>query len=152
MQIKPVLYKFLPRGSFSIYMSHKLICDKQHLIRRIKDNTSLKMCAKKTRGCGSTHILCVLFQNTRIAADLSGELPQPCCDRQALFEQQAVESVAAECLQVHLVLIIPELLGWTCAGYSRKIKNTTKADRAIRKMQKFIQNRACLTKLNDLRM
>lgn len=49
--------------------------------------------------------------------DLSGELSQPCSDRQALFEQQAVEGVAAECLQIHLVLIVPELIRTVDAGY-----------------------------------
>lgn len=43
------------------------------------------------------------------ATDLSGELSQALGDRQALFEQEIVEGVAAECLKVHLVFIIPEL-------------------------------------------
>lgn len=41
---------------------------------------------------------------------LSTELSQPCGDRQTLFEQEAVEGVAAKCLEIHLVFIIPELL------------------------------------------
>lgn len=56
------------------------------------------------------------------AADLSGELSQPRSDRQALFEQEAVEGVAAECLQIHLVLIIPELLRGVCGDDSKASK------------------------------
>lgn len=41
---------------------------------------------------------------------LGGEPPQLRGDRQALLVQEVVKSAAAESLQVHLVLIIPELV------------------------------------------
>jgi len=55
-------------------------------------------------------MLYVYFAFKLRATGLRCELSQPCGDRQTLFEQEAVEGVAAESLQIHLVLVIPELL------------------------------------------
>ncbi|TNN61804.1 Serine/threonine-protein kinase N2 [Liparis tanakae] len=48
------------------------------------------------------------------ATGLGGELAQPAGDGEALLQQQAVEGGAAEGLQVHLLLVVPELLRGFC--------------------------------------
>lgn len=65
-------------------------------------------------------MLYVYFAFKLRATDLGGELSQPCGDRQALFEQEAIEGVAAESLQIHLVFIIPELLQGVCTEWNTK--------------------------------
>lgn len=52
-----------------------------------------------------------------IGRDLSGELSQLRSDWQTLSEQEAVKGVAVERFQIHLVLIIPELIQSFCTDY-----------------------------------
>lgn len=86
----------------------------------------------KKRGSILSHS--VIFAYKLRATGLGGELSQPRGDRQTLFEQQAIEGVAAECLQIHLVLVIPELLQGVCTDCCRE--RDTQRDRG-RKMSRI---------------
>lgn len=86
----------------------------QFLMFQDREASEKRMCEGKDILCHPLNVLYVYFAFKLRAADLSGELSQPCGDRQALFEQEAVEGVAAECLQIHLVFIIPELTRGVC--------------------------------------
>ena len=80
----------------------------------------------------------VYFEFKPRATDLGGELSQPCGDRQTLFEQQAVEGVAAESLQIHLVFIIPELFQGVCTDCCQEseTKRETRRGRSVEDWKK----------------
>lgn len=87
----------------------------------------------------SFDMLCDWLAFKLTAADLSGELSQSCSDRQALLEQEAVKGVAVECLQIHLVFIIPELLRGVCGGCKKKHRHKEKDYNNIKNSSNLFQ-------------
>ena len=74
------------------------------------------VCMGKQEVCVVPSKYCMFILHSK-AANLSCKLSQPCGDRQALFEQEAIEGVAAECFQVNLMFVIPELPQGVCTDW-----------------------------------
>ena len=101
------------------------------------------VCDGKKRRCTSS-LLHTLY------TDLCGELSQPCGYRQTLLEQQAVEGIAAECLQIHLVFIIPELLQGVCTDHYQETSETQRQTGRERDCRIFFKKNKKNTHIKNL--